>query len=99
MRTEAENLKVNAQKKHSMLSRPFRPTSNQDMESTTQPPRQFNQPSRKGKKAWRKNVDITEVQEGLEVVRDEIITGYVGHHGPGDYIFANQWTSSAAGSL
>ncbi|KAH0557167.1 hypothetical protein GP486_005041 [Trichoglossum hirsutum] len=45
------------------------------MASTTRPPSQFNQPSRKGKKAWRKNIDITEVQEGLEIVRDEIITG------------------------
>jgi hypothetical protein len=52
-----------------------------NMTSTTQPPRQFKQPSRKGKKAWRKNVDITEVQEGLEIVRDEVITGYVGDHG------------------
>ncbi len=42
----------------------------------TEAPKQFKQPSRKGKKAWRKNVDLTEVQEGLEVVRDEIIKGY-----------------------
>jgi nucleolar protein 53 len=40
-------------------------------------PAQHNQKSRKGKKAWRKNVDVTEVQEGLEAVRDEVIkTGY-----------------------
>jgi hypothetical protein len=37
------------------------------------PPQQHKQPSRKGKKAWRKNVDITEVQEGLEEVREEVI--------------------------
>lgn len=36
-------------------------------------PQQHKQPSRKGKKAWRKNVDITEVQEGLEEVREEVI--------------------------
>lgn len=36
-------------------------------------PQQYKQPSRKGKKAWRKNVDITQVQTGLEDVRDEII--------------------------
>jgi nucleolar protein 53 len=47
----------------------------EEMASVTQPPRQFKQPSRKGKKAWRKHVDITEVQEGLEAVRGEIITG------------------------
>jgi nucleolar protein 53 len=37
------------------------------------PPQQHKQPSRKGKKAWRKNVDITEVQDGLEEVREEVI--------------------------
>lgn len=35
------------------------------------------QPSRKGKKAWRKNVDISDVQSGLEQVREEITQGYV----------------------
>lgn len=43
----------------------------------TEAPKQFKQPSRKGKKAWRKNVDISEVQEGLETVRDEITKGWV----------------------
>jgi len=36
-------------------------------------PQQHKQPSRKGKKAWRKNVDISEIQDGLEEVRDELI--------------------------
>jgi nucleolar protein 53 len=36
-------------------------------------PHQHKQPSRKGKKAWRKNVDVSEIQEGLEEVRDELI--------------------------
>ncbi|KAJ4857504.1 nop53 (60S ribosomal biogenesis) domain-containing protein [Trichoderma breve] len=40
-------------------------------------PKQFSQPSRKGKKAWRKNVDVTEVEEGLREVNDEIIRGGV----------------------
>ena len=39
-------------------------------------PKQYKQPSRKGKKAWRKNVDIDEVQEGLRVLKDEEIKGY-----------------------
>jgi nucleolar protein 53 len=39
-------------------------------------PQQHKQPSRKGKKAWRKNVDVTELQEGLDEVRDELIAGY-----------------------
>ncbi|KAI9745598.1 MAG: hypothetical protein M1818_001132 [Claussenomyces sp. TS43310] len=38
-------------------------------------PQQLKQPSRKGKKAWRKNVDVSEVQDGLEVARDEVIKG------------------------
>jgi nucleolar protein 53 len=45
-------------------------------ETSILPPSQFSQPSRKGKKAWRKNVDLTEIQEGLEQVNAEIITGY-----------------------
>lgn len=45
------------------------------MASSLEAPRQFSQPSRKGKKAWRKNVDVTEVQEGLENVREEEIQG------------------------
>jgi len=38
-------------------------------------PQQYTQPSRKGKRAWRKNVDVSEVQSGLEIVRDEVIKG------------------------
>lgn len=38
-------------------------------------PQQHKQPSRKGKKAWRKNVDITDVVSGLETLREEIIQG------------------------
>lgn len=40
-------------------------------------PAQHNQPSRKGRKAWRKNVDVTEVQKGLEDLNEEIIQGGV----------------------
>jgi hypothetical protein len=46
----------------------------------TESPKQYNQPSRKGKKAWRKNVDVSDVQSGLELVRDEVIKGSV--HAP-----------------
>ncbi|KEF52893.1 uncharacterized protein A1O9_10798 [Exophiala aquamarina CBS 119918] len=38
-------------------------------------PQQHKQPSRKGKKAWRKNVDIEEVQHGLDSLREQIIQG------------------------
>ncbi|CAK7211221.1 hypothetical protein SEUCBS140593_001098 [Sporothrix eucalyptigena] len=38
-------------------------------------PQQHKQPSRKGRKAWRKNVDVSEVERGLEERNDEIIKG------------------------
>ncbi len=34
-------------------------------------PSQHSQASRKGKRAWRKNVDIAEVENGLEELREE----------------------------
>ncbi|TQN71126.1 Ribosome biogenesis protein NOP53 [Colletotrichum shisoi] len=40
-------------------------------------PQQHKQPSRKGKKAWRKNVDVTEVQDGLDELNKQIIAGGV----------------------
>ena len=40
-------------------------------------PQQHNQKSRKGKKAWRKNVDVTEINAGLEAARGEVIEGYI----------------------
>jgi nucleolar protein 53 len=41
-------------------------------------PSQRSQPSRKGKKAWRKNIDIDDLEEGLEELRtEERVTGYV----------------------
>ncbi|KXL43935.1 hypothetical protein M433DRAFT_141240 [Acidomyces richmondensis BFW] len=42
-------------------------------EPTITAPASYGQPSRKGKKAWRKNVDISDIQSGLETVREEII--------------------------
>ncbi|POS88407.1 hypothetical protein EPUL_000056 [Erysiphe pulchra] len=41
------------------------------------PPKQYTQRSRKGKKAWRKNIDSTEIQNGLEELREELIQGGV----------------------
>jgi hypothetical protein len=46
------------------------------MPTSVDAPSQFKQTSRKGKKAWRKNVDITAVQEGLRDLKDAEITGY-----------------------
>ncbi|KAJ5413991.1 hypothetical protein N7509_000618 [Penicillium cosmopolitanum] len=50
-------------------------------------PQQFKQPSRKGKKAWRKNVDVTEVQEGLRQLKDEEIKGGLVSEKPSDELF------------
>ncbi|KAK4232221.1 ribosome biogenesis protein Nop53/GLTSCR2 [Podospora fimiseda] len=36
-------------------------------------PSQYKQPSRKGKKAWRKNVDVTDVTKGLDELNTQII--------------------------
>lgn len=45
------------------------------MSASVGAPQQYKQTSRKGKKAWRKNVDIAHVQTGLEQVREEEIEG------------------------
>jgi nucleolar protein 53 len=58
------------------------------MSDRTKAPAQPKQPSRKGKKAWRKNVDVSEVQEGLEVLREEIIQGGPISEKPSDELFA-----------
>jgi nucleolar protein 53 len=42
---------------------------------SSEAPHQYKQPSRKGKKAWRKHVDVTEVEKGLEELTKEIIQG------------------------
>ena len=47
------------------------------MAAIARAPQQHKQPSRKGKRAWRKNVDITELQEGLAHVRDAEVHGLV----------------------
>lgn len=54
---------------------PQRPQTHDTMADTLTAPAQYKQPSRKGKKAWRKNVDVTQIQSGLEEVRDQIIQG------------------------
>ncbi|KAG6836114.1 hypothetical protein H0H93_011226 [Arthromyces matolae] len=46
-------------------------TSKKTSKIVTGAPSQLNQSSRKGKRAWRKNVDIQEVEEGMEEMRAE----------------------------
>lgn len=45
------------------------------MSTSVDAPHQYKQPSRKGKRAWRKNVDVSQVQEGLRTLKDEEIRG------------------------
>ena len=47
------------------------------MKTRSGPPQQYKQASRKGKKAWRKNVDVSDVQAGLDSAREETIQGSV----------------------
>ncbi|TKA38822.1 hypothetical protein B0A54_08786, partial [Friedmanniomyces endolithicus] len=61
--------------------------------ATVTAPATHKQPSRKGKKAWRKNVDISAVQTGLEEVRDEIVKhGGVVAEKDADQLFATDLT-------
>lgn len=53
------------------------PLRKDGMPSSIGAPQQHSQPSRKGKKAWRKNVDVSEIQQGLENAREEVIKGFV----------------------
>ncbi|KAK7031589.1 ribosome biogenesis protein NOP53 [Favolaschia claudopus] len=52
-------------------TKPDEKTTKKSARSTLGAPSQHNQSSRKGKKAWRKNVDIQEVEEGIEELRAE----------------------------
>ena len=58
-------------------------------------PATYKQPSRKGKKAWRKNVDINEIQHGLEEVRDEVIKGGVIAEKESNELFATDTAGDA----
>ncbi|MCJ1429068.1 hypothetical protein MMC29_006981 [Sticta canariensis] len=57
-------------------------------------PQQYKQPSRKGKRAWRKNVDVSEIEAGLENVREEIIAGGIIAEKNSDTLFAVDTTGS-----
>ncbi|KAK9324289.1 ribosome biogenesis protein Nop53/GLTSCR2 [Lipomyces orientalis] len=58
-------------------------------------PKQLAQPSRKGRKAWRKNVDVSDIQQGLEKVREEkILVGTTLNALSSDQLFAVDTTSS-----
>ncbi|TKA21809.1 hypothetical protein B0A50_08636 [Salinomyces thailandicus] len=58
-------------------------------------PSTHRQPSRKGKKAWRKNVDIGQVTDGLDTVRAEVRDGGVVAERAADQLFATDLTGDA----
>lgn len=58
-------------------------------------PATYRQPSRKGKKAWRKNVDITEVQSGLDELRTDIIQGGPVSEKPAEELFLTDTAGDA----
>ncbi|KAF2083539.1 P60-like protein [Saccharata proteae CBS 121410] len=66
------------------------------MADASQAPQQHKQRSRKGKKAWRKNVDVTEVQTGLENLRDEVREGGVVAEKASEELFALDTTGDVA---
>ncbi|KAI4178352.1 MAG: hypothetical protein L6R41_008426 [Letrouitia leprolyta] len=57
-------------------------------------PQQHKQPSRKGKKAWRKHVDVSEIHKGLEDVREEVIKGGIIAEKPSETLFTIDTTGS-----
>ncbi|KKK15479.1 hypothetical protein AOCH_002381 [Aspergillus ochraceoroseus] len=65
------------------------------MSSSVKAPQQYSQPSRKGKKAWRKNVDVSEVQEGLRLLKEEEIKGGVLAEKPSEELFTFDTTGSS----
>ncbi|KAI4266868.1 MAG: hypothetical protein L6R38_008508 [Xanthoria sp. 2 TBL-2021] len=64
------------------------------MPSSLGAPQTHGQRSRKGKKAWRKNVDVSEIQEGLETAREEVIKGGIVAEKPSDALFTLDTTGS-----
>lgn len=57
-------------------------------EPTKTAPATHKQPSRKGKKAWRKNVDVDELQQGLQNAREEVILGGIISEQPASDLFS-----------
>jgi nucleolar protein 53 len=62
---------------------------------STLPPSTHKQSSRKGKKAWRKNVDLTPLEAGLDEARTQLITGGIIRELPADALFVTDTSGSA----
>jgi len=64
-------------------------TQTKKFKSAAGAPSQLSQNTRKGKKAWRKNIDIDNVEEGLETIRsEERVLGTALHNQPDKDLFA-----------
>ncbi|MCJ1271748.1 hypothetical protein MMC22_011653 [Lobaria immixta] len=66
------------------------------MAPAAEAPQQYKQPSRKGKRAWRKNVDVSEIEAGLENAREEIISGGIIAEKTSDALFTVDTTGSGS---
>ena len=63
-------------------------------------PSQLSQSTRKGKKAWRKNIDIDDVEERLEGVRsEERVLGTALHNQPDGDLFTVDVTGDQEGEF
>jgi len=63
-------------------------------------PSQLSQATRNGKKAWRKNIDIDNVEEGLETIRsEERVLGTALHNQPDKDLFAVDITGDGGGEF
>ena len=63
-------------------------------------PSQLSQSTRKGKKAWRKNTDIDNVEEGLETIRsEERVLGTALHNQPNKDLFTVDVTGDEGGEF
>jgi len=61
-------------------------------------PSQLSQSTRRNKKAWRKNIDIDHVEEGLETIRsEERVLGTALHNQPDKDLFAVDVTGDEGG--
>ncbi|ODQ67450.1 P60-like protein [Nadsonia fulvescens var. elongata DSM 6958] len=64
-------------------------------------PKQRSQPSRKGKKAWRKNIDLDQIDEGLEASRtiERTVGHKLGEETPSDALFSVDVTGDSKKAL
>ena len=83
-----------------MLKTRTKAESSKKTKSVAGAPSQLSQNIRKGKKAWRKNIDIDHVEEGLETIRsEERVLGTALHNQPDKDLFAVDIAGDEGGEL